>query len=210
MYQQINLYQPIFRKQRQIFSALTMVQASGVVAAALLGIYFYGLWQVTALEREVAQLERREQAAIAQLGGIDPTLSTQQRNDVDHELRMLNQTLLGQRRLIDVLGQQPLGTTEGFSPYLAALGRQHGAELWLTEFAINGATSALELAGESVRADLVPEYLQRLGHEPALVGQRFDRLHIERNEDRAGVAFRVTSSAVAEGQWRESSARQAP
>ena len=36
MYQQINLYQPIFRKQRQIFSAVTMFQAIGVVAAALL------------------------------------------------------------------------------------------------------------------------------------------------------------------------------
>ena len=38
MYQQINLYQPIFRKQRQIFSAVTMLQALGVVAVALLGL----------------------------------------------------------------------------------------------------------------------------------------------------------------------------
>ena len=27
IYQQVNLYQPIFRKQRQIFSAMTMAQA---------------------------------------------------------------------------------------------------------------------------------------------------------------------------------------
>ena len=50
MYQQINLYQPIFRKQRQIFSATTLAQVLGVVAAALLLLYGYGLLQVRGLE----------------------------------------------------------------------------------------------------------------------------------------------------------------
>jgi len=36
MYQQINLYQPIFRKQRQIFSATTLAQVLGIVTVALL------------------------------------------------------------------------------------------------------------------------------------------------------------------------------
>jgi Tfp pilus assembly protein PilN len=193
MYQQVNLYQPIFRKQRQVFSAATMAQAVGLVVVVLLGIYGYGVWKLARLEAEVVQLEGREKAFTAQLGRIDPNLGASRRAEVEQELKKLNATLLDQQRLIDVLRDQPLGTTEGFSEYLAALGRQHTPLLWLTDVTINGGARAVELGGRSVRAELVPAYLQRLGHEPALTGQRFDRLEIERDKDSAEIAFHATS-----------------
>jgi len=210
LYQQINLYQPIFRKQRQVFSAVTLAQAAGVVAVALLGLYLYGFWKVAALEGAVVQLEGREKAFIAQLASLDPSLGANRRAEVEQELERLNATLLDQQRLIDVLRAQPLGTTDGFSGYLAALGRQHTPELWLTDFAINGGTRAVELSGRSVRAELVPEYLQRLGREPALAGQRFDRLDIERDEANAEIAFHATSEAAAAAEPREALASRRP
>jgi Fimbrial assembly protein (PilN) len=196
MYQQINLYQPIFRKQRQIFSAMTMVQALGLVAVALVAVYGYGLLQVTNLEFEVVQLEGREKALATQLARIDPSLTERRRVEVEQELRRLNATLVDQQRLIDVLRDGPLGDTSGFSPYLAALGRRRTPELWLTQFAINGGSGAIELTGRSTRPDLVPEYLQRLGHEPALVGQQFDHFEIERDKENGESQFRATSRAV--------------
>jgi Tfp pilus assembly protein PilN len=209
MYQQINLYQPIFRKQRQIFSAMTMVRAAGVVAVALVGFYFLGLWQVEALETEVVRLESSEAAMLTRLASIDPSLSLNRRVEVEEELRRLNATLRDQARLIDGLNAHPLGTTEGFSAFLAALGRQHTAELWLTELAINGSTRALELEGRSTRAELVMEYLERLGHEPALAGQRFDRLEIARVDDGAEVTFEVKSKAADSPEARETLASDA-
>jgi hypothetical protein len=197
MYQQINLYQPIFRKQRLIFAAVAMAQAAGLVAAALLALYGYGVFKVTRLEAEVARLEGLEQTFTAQLGGIDPSLAVSARAGVEQEIATLNATLADQQRLIDVLRDQPLGGSEGFSGYLAALGRQHRPELWLTRIAVNGGARALELAGRSVRAEAVPEYLRRLGAETALAGQRFDRLEIERDESAGDVAFSATSRAAA-------------
>jgi len=196
IYQQINLYQPIFRKQRQVFSAATMAQTAALVAVVLLGLYVFGRFQVAALEAEGVQLEAREKALTAQLGRIDPKTGAGRRAEVEQDIKKLNATLLEQQRLIDVLRDQPLGTTEGFSGYLAALGRQHTAELWLTDLTINGATRAIDLGGRSVRAELVPLYLQHLGRETALAGQRFDRLDIERDEDKPEVAFHVTSRNV--------------
>jgi Tfp pilus assembly protein PilN len=210
MYQQINLYQPIFRKQRQIFSALTMLQGVGVVAAALLGIYWYGVWQVAGLEAEVVLLEGREKAFAAQLGRIDPSLNANRRAELESELKRLNATLVDQQRLIDVLRDQPLGSTAGFSGYLAALGRQRTPELWLTEFAINGGTGALELAGRSVRPELVPEYLQRLGREAALAGQRFDRLELRDDAQSGETVFRATSRAAAASPDDDARARRRP
>jgi hypothetical protein len=197
MYQQINLYQPIFRKQRQVFSATTMAQALAIVIVALLAIYVYGALQVADLEVEVVQLEGREKALTTQLARIDPRLNQNRREEVEAELRRLNATLLDQQRLVEVLRDDPLGSTEGFSPYLAALGRQRTPELWLTEFAINGGSGAIELAGRSTRPDLVPEYLQRLGREAVLVGQQFDRLEIERDDKTGEAVFRATSRAAA-------------
>jgi hypothetical protein len=196
MYQQINLYQPIFRKQRQIFSAVTMLQAVGAVAAALLAIYGYGLVKVHALEAEVLQLEGREKALTTQLMRIDPALGANRRSELEAEVRRLNATLLDQQRLIDVLREQPLGDTKGFSGYLAALARQRTPELWLTRIGINGGTAAIELAGRSLRPELVPEYMQRLGTEPALAGQHFDKLEIALDDETRESTFRATSRAA--------------
>ena len=197
MYQQINLYQPIFRKQRQIFSATTLLQLLGIVAAALVVIVGYGLAQVRGLEGDVVQLEGREKALTTQLARLDPTQSKHRRAEVEEELKKLNAALVTQQRLIDVLRERPLGNPTGFSDYLAALARERTPELWLTQFAINGSTGALELAGRSTRPELVPEYLQHLGREHALSGQRFDALEIERDTKTGEAVFRATSQAAA-------------
>jgi MSHA biogenesis protein MshI len=196
MYQQINLYQPIFRKQRQIFSGTTMLQALGIVTAALFAIYGYGLAKVRALEAEVVQLEGRERALTTQLTRIDPAVGVGRRAEVEAELKRLNATLVDQQRLIDILAQHPLGDTGGFSGYLAALARQRTPQVWLTEVAINGGTGAIELAGRSLAAELVPEYMQRLGTEPALAGQQFDRFEIARDSQTGQSEFRATSRAA--------------
>jgi MSHA biogenesis protein MshI len=185
-----------------------MLRSAGLFVLALAGIYVYGFWQVAGLEAEVVQLEGREAALTVQLSSIDPTLSADRRAEVDEELQRLNAQLVTQQRLIDVLRDQPLGDTNGFSGYLAALGRQHTSQLWLTDFAINGGANALELGGRSLRAELVPEYLQRLGREPAMSGQRFDRLEIERDEQSGEVKFRVSSRAAASATSGESLARR--
>ena len=57
MSQQINLYQPIFRRERKVFSAATIAQATLVVAAGLAAIYGYASWKMRGLNREVAMLE---------------------------------------------------------------------------------------------------------------------------------------------------------
>lgn len=203
LYQQINLYQPIFRKQRQIFSATTMLSSAGIVAVALLGIYAFGLWQVTGLEHEAVQLEGREKAYTAQLARLDPTSGAQRRKQIEKELERLNATVLRQQRLAEVLRKRSVSSTEGFSADLAALARRHVGGLWLTKLSINGASGAIELAGRAVAPELVPEYLQSLSEEPALSGQRFDRLQIERDENASMVQFRVTSRAVDPDVWRE-------
>jgi hypothetical protein len=69
--------------------------------------------------------------------------------------------------------------------------------VWLTAFAINGSTSAIELSGRSTRPELVPQYLQRLGQEDVLAGVQFDRFEIGNDEQTGEMVFRATSRAAA-------------
>ena len=203
LYQQVNLYQPILRRQRHIFSALTMIQSLGVVTVALMTIYGYGVWQVGKLEAEAVQLEGRERAYGAQMARLDPSESISQRRAIEREIESLNASLIAQQRLIDVLNEQQLGSTDGFSVQLAALGRRYSSGLWLTELRINGSTESIELVGRSTDPAKVPAYLLRLGEEQALTGQRFDSFEIERFDDPesigpSDIGFRVSSKAVAQ------------
>ena len=198
VYQQINLYQPIFRRQRQVFSCSTMLQILGIFAVALLTIYWYGRWQVIGLEAEAALLEEREGAYSAQLANLDTSSGLTRRREVDSELGRLTATLVEQQRLINVLAETPLGDTKGFSAYLAALARRHQAGLWLTSMTINGASGAIELVGESLAPDRVPSYLLTLGEEDALAGQRFDDFDIERLEETTRVRFSVSSRSASQ------------
>lgn len=198
IYQQVNLYEPIFRRRRQLLSAVTMLQSAAVAVIALMTIYFYGLWQLQRLEAQVVEIEGRERAYSAQIAGFDPGVSGQERARVEQDIEALDATLLAQQRLLEVLRERPAGAASGFSQALAALDRQTVPGLSLTELRINGMTNSIELAGRSTDPVMVPEYLLRLGDESALAGQRFDRFEIERRGDGPAVTFHVSSQAVAQ------------
>ncbi len=192
IYQQVNLFHPIFRKQRQVFSATMLAQSSGVVAVALITIYVFGLFQVRALEAEVVSLEGSERNKAIQLAGIDTTSGANRRSGIEAELEQLAATLADQQRLIDVLAEQPLGSQQGFSHFLAALARSTSDGLWLQEISIDGVRGTINLDGYSFNAERVPAYLMTLGEQEALAGQRFDEFWVERAET-DGVKFRVSS-----------------
>jgi hypothetical protein len=208
MYQQINLYQPIFRKQRQIFSARTMAKAAAAVVLGLGGLYAYGYARVAGLEAEAEQLRNRERALIAQTARFDVGTGRERSAALERQHVRLKAELAAQRRRLAAGRAHPHGATSGFSAALAALGRQHATGVWLTDIAIDGSSRRIELAGASIGAELVPEYLERLGSDAALAEQTFERLEIERADD-GSVRFRVTSKAVADGRRGEHAAGSA-
>ena len=196
MYQQINLYQPIFRKEHHLLSALTVAQAAGMLVVTLLLIYGFATWQVLGLEAEVLQLEKREQAYAEKVQRLGLGSDAERREQVEAELAEVNAELGRQQQLVEILEKQEFGGATGFSPRLTALAHTHVKGLWLTRVALSGARGEMQLAGESIFAGLVPEYLQRLSEEPAMEGVGFDSLEIERNPDNERVLFNVSSRSL--------------
>lgn len=195
MSRQINLYQPIFRTQVKVFSAVTIVQIAGVFVVGLAAIYGFARWQVSALERQVADLEQRRDTAIVQLQGLPSAAAPAQRSRLlEDQLRDARSEHAQRTRMLHALGTRSFGNTLGFSAHLSGLARQRIDGLWLTRVAVR--EGAIELDGATEAAELLPRYLTRLGREATFSGTEFARYELKRG-DEAGDPIRFSLSTDA-------------
>lgn len=192
MKQQVNLYQPIFRKERRVFSARAMLASVGVVLAGLLLIYGYAHWQMYELRAELGRLEAQRRAATERLTGLEGVIPARGKSQLlEAEIGRLERELDRKRRVAAALEGGALGNTEGFSSYLTGLARQRVDGLWLTGLRISEGGERLILAGRALSPERVPVLVQRLAGESAFAGLHFNTLDMERTDDgaRAGIEF---------------------
>jgi hypothetical protein len=181
MHQQINLYQPIFREERKLFSLSTVVLALTVVSVALVSIWLYGLHNVNNLDRSVQQL-KQQQAAQEKMAQAAGALFDAQGNPAQLQavVQVLSAQLAERTRALELLRSGALGEPRGFAPRLQALARQHLEGVWLEELLLGGGPNGLVLRGRCVDPELLPKYLHLLTTEPELSGARFDEVIIDR------------------------------
>ncbi len=199
MRQEINLYQPIFRKQKKVFSSKALLQASALVVAGLLLVYGYGVWRLQGLGEELLALQGQRQAASQRLEKLAKQFPQQEKSRVlEAELQRLTRDVRLRRKVEQLLTSGAYGNRKGFSEHLAALARQHIAGLWLTNVEISEVSKGVGLAGSAVDPKLVPKYVQRFSNEPSLAGMRFQHLRVDRPEpESARVQFQLRTSGEA-------------
>ena len=180
MRQQINLYQPIFREQRKLFSSRVVGMALGAVLVTLTAIYAYGQWQVASLEHQLEALRKEQQAnetRMASLGALQGARSNTKA--IEDTINALTVELAVRTRALQVLQSGGAGHTTGFATRLEALARGHVDGLWLDHLILSSEGAAMSLSGATTNPALVPRYLQGLSAQPALSGARFDQFVIE-------------------------------
>jgi Tfp pilus assembly protein PilN len=196
--QQVNLYQPILRQPKRVFSALAVGQSVLLIALALLAISAYAQWRVASLSAELQALKQVREVAEFRLRELqlrqpkkvpDPGVALQAAA-VQAEL---DQT----RRLSEALSVGAFGNTQGLSPYLVALSRQHVDGTSLTSIELNAGGDAVGLGGVARRPELVPEYLARLAREKVFAGKVFGQLKLVQAD--AGVRFKLATAGLKPG-----------
>ena len=179
MSQQINLFNPIFRKQKKYFSSVTMLQALAVIclACALLA----------------ADAARRTYALKAQAAATDATLLARQEKlsafRVQFAPRKKSPTLAAETRAAEeelamltnaaaTVAGGGFGDTAGYSAYFKAFARQSFDGLWLTNLQVASGGTRLAVQGNVLQAQLVPQYMRRLSSEPVMQGKTFASMEI--------------------------------
>ena len=198
MSQQINLFNPIFMKQRKYFSLLTMVQALGLIIAGSLVFYGYAVYQVNQLSRQLEENTKRYKAEQARLASSVAEFSPQQANQLlQDEVQRLEKQAAEQIEIIEALKSGAVGNTAGYSEYMRAFSRQVVQGLWLTGFKVTGDASQISLSGGVVNPELLPEYIQRLGRERIMQGKTFSSLKMEQTKvgEPAGTSQTPTPTA---------------
>lgn len=197
MRQQINLHQPIFRRERKAISAVMVATTLGVLALSLTAYSIYTARSVERLQNQVAQLTEEQAKQQEQLAKVGETLSRETRRaDVEASVKALTATLNERSQALEVLQSGAAGQTSGFATRMEALARRHVNGLWIDGLAMSGTRSTMSISGGSVDADIVPAYLRSLSSETVLSGTRFDDFIIERPEKGAHVRFRAGSKSL--------------
>jgi Tfp pilus assembly protein PilN len=177
--QQVNLYQPIFRRQERKFSARAMLQAVGLVAGGVVLMVLYTQWQISSLRSEIKRAEIQQATISKRLDDVVRQFSGRiKARTVDEEIARLESEIGAKQRIYDILQRGVFSNSEGFSGYLTALARQNLQGVWLTGFEITGAAEQMMLQGRSVSRELVPRYMQRLSAEKKMSGIEFRTFYL--------------------------------
>lgn len=183
MSQQINLFNPIFMKQRKYFSLLAMLQALGMIIAGSLIFYGYAIYQVNQLNVQSEENTKRYNAEQVRLARYVAEFSPQQSNQLlQDEVQRLETQTAQQNEIIDTLKSGAAGNTTGYSEYMRAFSRQVVQGLWLTSFKVAGDAAQISLSGGVVSPELLPAYIQRLGREHVMQGKTFSTLKMQQSK----------------------------
>jgi len=179
MSQQINLFNPIFMRQRHSLAARGMAIALLAMGAGTIAITVFADRQLQPLrnqaslqEASLKERQARVQAVAAEFAPrpSDPLLKA--------ELESKQARLKSLQQAMQMLRQAEGEGAQGFSEYFRALARQSVSGLWLTEVAVEGERRDVSMQGRVLQAALVPAYLSRLGSEPVLRGKSFQTLEM--------------------------------
>lgn len=179
MSQQINLLNPSLIKQKDFLNANTIVLTLGILLALMTAYYNYAQKQLSLITVQRGQVAQ-------ELAAIQATL---QQTALLHTPHALNKALLEQITQLEhkeSMQQQILQTVKlssatpekGYAALMSAFAKQSIEGLWLTSFSIDSRTEQLNINGRTLQAELVPEYISRLGTEPALQGKLFSALNM--------------------------------
>lgn len=200
MSQQINLFNPIFLTQKKYFSAVTMLQALGLILLGSILMSIYVNFQLSRLRPEAGAVTAQLDAARAQLQVVNVTQGGRQKDgNLDTQVKRAEAELFALQRITHLLDQGEAGNASGYSEYMRAFSRQIVDGLWLTGFSIGGSNGEIDLSGGALRPELVPAYLSRLSDEPTMHKKAFETLEMTtgpsvQQSPEPFVTFRLQSS----------------
>jgi hypothetical protein len=174
MTQQINLFNPIFLKQKRYFSAKTMLQALIPILAGVLVFYLYAGFQIGKLTKQVMEVSSQLDRETAKLAKIKADYGPKTgSNSLSDEVKRLEKQLKERETILTSSQGRNFGKNVGFAQYMQAFSRQAVSGLWLTGFTIASADNRMIINGRALRPELVPIYIRRLNQEQVMQGHTF-------------------------------------
>lgn len=180
--QQINLYLPELRPNRDWLTAPRLAKTTIVVLLLMALLSGWNYWQQAALQEELALAQAELDTLTQRTQQIERDAASRTSNQAllrDIEAREIG--LTQSRELLEFLRNTALGHSSGYSEYVKDLSRASFDGIWLTEFRISGGSDNVFLRGSALQTAMIPDYVGRLSNsQSALQGRLFNRLQSNR------------------------------
>ncbi|MFO1388081.1 MSHA biogenesis protein MshI [Cellvibrio sp.] len=179
--QQINLYLPEFRPNREPVRAIHMLWAGLAFIVLLIAFSIYSNHQYKLLEQQLTDEKAAQHNMLAQLQAIAARKPAQTSAQLDAKIAQLQKNLQRHNQILSMISHQDLGNDKGFSAQVGALGQASLNTMSLESFSLQKGGKYAELKGLTRTADQIPLYLQRLRKDPAFSEVGFGVLTMERD-----------------------------
>jgi len=182
--QQINLYQPRFRKQEKVFSAQSMLVVLVAAMVVLFGVYGYAKWNVVSLANESERLQKQKVNETARLEGLAVKFPVKKKSRlIEQQLKDLQGEKKAKQYLVNTLSGRSIGNSSGFSSYFAGIARKHVKGMWIRRLELDNGGDVIGIYGSTLKPELVPQFLQSLSEEESFAGSEFQIFNMQRDED---------------------------
>lgn len=179
MHQQINFFQPVFRKQHKVFSAVTLAQIVATVAVLLLLLFVHAGWTLAGMESSVGNLQQQYHHLQQQVGVLKDVPRNPDTVALDKEILQLQTHIEGSGELLAHFDNLVIENQRGFHNRFRILTEQHIPDLQLEGITVDG-NAHIEIRGSTRDARQVPVYLQQLSMQPGLSATAFATVQLTR------------------------------
>lgn len=184
MQQQINLFQPVFRRETKVFSARTLAQILALALVLMVGGVALLQLQLTRHSDTRTLLDNQYRALDSQLQVLESQADAGELAALETRTRDLEDRIADSAIELTEIQGLMLERSQGFAPVLEALARHPLSGLWLTGLHLQD--NEIELRGITLDPELVPQYLALLAEDTALSKWTLAVVQIERDSEVAG------------------------
>ncbi len=179
--QEINLFQPLLRKEVDRFSGKNILGMSGMVLAGFLVIYGIFFWHVRTVLTEAEALQAKQKQMTDHLAEVNKKFRPKRKSTVlESQVKASVVKLEMKRKIFSAIDDIPQISSKGFAGFLEGMARQHISGLWLTGFKISDGGNEMNISGRSLDPILVPAYLKKLSSEQVFHGVDFETFSMNR------------------------------
>lgn len=185
MKQQINLFQNVLRPRHVTWSAKHLSVAMMITFSSLFALELFGFWQSWMLKQDLVTAETLLEERQIELKTVEAKYPRPQEDQrLVQRVIQLEEEVRNKQQILGLLTEDEHGNTRGFAEHLTGLSKQHVNGIWLTRLTIDKGGKQLDISGGSLKPELVPEFLQRLGSEASFAGKEFKTFVMSRAESK--------------------------
>jgi hypothetical protein len=163
MKQQINLYLPEFRVEKDPITALLMAQVLGATFAVMVLVSAYEYFSRWQLNGELVGLQASLAEETKKTSELDGILARRvQSNELSVRLESAEALLDASQSIRDFLSQSKLGNMTGFSEFFKDLSRASLDGLSISEFTFTNGGESASLSGQVADSAMVPRYVSNI------------------------------------------------